>query len=142
MMRRSLAWLCSIALAAVFAAACVPKIMAPHDFALMVFRYQLLPFALINIVAIYLPWLELASAVGLLFPASRRGAALVILAMLAVFTAALIFNIARGINIACGCFSVDESASVSGWWNVARNALLIALALVALRVRPAREPRP
>lgn len=131
-MRRALVILSSFALAVVFAWACIPKILAPHDFAVMVFRYQLLPFALINLVAIYLPWVELVSAAAVLFPATRRGAALILLVMLAVFTGALILNIARGINVACGCFSVDESAAVSGWWNVARNAALMAAALVVL----------
>lgn len=132
-MRRAIEWLCAILLAVVFLAACIPKIASPHDFAVAVFRYQILPHGLINLAAIYLPWLELVSAVALLAPGWRRGAALILFAMLAVFAAAMAFNLARGVNVSCGCFSVGEDAAVSGWWNVARNIALMAAAFVVLR---------
>lgn len=119
-------------LGVVFMAAAFPKIVAPHDFALMVFRYQLLPYFLVNLIAIYLPWVELAAGIALFWPgAARRGAVAIALVLLVVFTLATIFNLWRGIDIACGCFSVDAEASHAGWWNIARNLLFIALAILA-----------
>ena len=34
------------------------KLLYPADFALAVFRFHLLPDVLVNVVAIYIPWLE------------------------------------------------------------------------------------
>jgi hypothetical protein len=140
--RAMVEWICAIALAAVFAGASVSKILAPHSFALMVFRYQILPYALVNVAAIYLPWIELVTALALLAPGRwRRGAALMALAMLIVFTSALLFSLARGINVACGCFSVDPDATHNAIASVIRDFGLIALAAVTLWLpRDSSEP--
>jgi hypothetical protein len=122
-----------VALAAVFAAAAVPKILAPHDFAVAVFRYQIAPYALINGVALVLPWLELVTAVALLLPRFARPAALLMLAMLGVFTVALVAAVARGIDIACGCFSLKAGAAHMTWLNILRNLALLAMAAFCLR---------
>ena len=128
------------ALAAVFLAASLPKIAQPDAFALAVFRYQLLPAPLVNLAALALPWVELAAAVALVVGRAYRRAALVILVgLLAVFTAAIAFNLWRGLDIACGCFSVEATARPITWWNLARNAGLILLGLLAWR--PTAAPR-
>lgn len=125
------------ALAAVFAAAAVPKILSPHDFAVVVFRYQMLPYSLVNLAALFLPWLELLSAVALVAAPRWRDAALAVLGgLLLVFTAAIAFNLYRGIDIACGCFTVKPGARHMGWWNLGRNALLILAAWWARERRP------
>ncbi|HOW96823.1 MAG TPA: MauE/DoxX family redox-associated membrane protein [Kiritimatiellia bacterium] len=125
------------ALAAVFLAAAVPKILTPHDFAVAVFRYQMLPHSLVNLAALFLPWLELLSALALVAVPSWRDAALVVLGgLLLVFTAAIAFNLYRGIDIACGCFTVKPGARHMGWWNLGRNFLLILAALIARDRRP------
>ena len=114
------------ALAAVFFAAALAKIASPHDFAVAVFRYQMLPYALVNVVALFLPWMELLCAVALVAAPRFRDAALtMILGMLLVFTAAIAFNLYRGIDTACGCFTVKPGARHMGWWNLGRNALLL-----------------
>jgi len=130
-MKRWLPLACRIILAGVFIAAALPKIVSPHDFSIAVYRYQLLPFALINVVAIYLPWLELTSAVALFMPSLRRAALLILGAMLIVFTIAITINVIRGVNIACGCFSVDPDAKHIGWMNVVRNLVLVGLVYLA-----------
>lgn len=119
-------------LAAVFAGAAVPKILSPHDFAVAVFRYQMLPYPWVNLVALCLPWLELLCAVALVAAPRWRDAALtIVLGMLLVFTAAIAFNLYRGIDIACGCFTVKPGARHMGWWNLGRNAVLILAGLLA-----------
>lgn len=124
-------------LAAVFFAAAVPKILSPHDFAVAVFRYQMLPYPLVNLAALFLPWLELVCAAALVAaPRWREAARLILLGLLVVFTAAIAFNLYRGIDIACGCFTVKPGARHMGWWNLGRNALLIAAAVFA---RPRQE---
>lgn len=120
---------CRLVLAAVFIGAAVLKILHPHDFALAVFRYQMLPYPWVNLAALTLPWIELLSGLALLLvPRLRDAAAAIILALLLVFTTAIAVNLARGVSIACGCFSVDPAAEKMGYWNLVRNAALILMA--------------
>ena len=73
------------------------------------------------------------TAIALLFsPSFREASAVLIIGMLAMFAAAMTINIFRGINVACGCFSVDASAGHMGWINIVRNVVLIILACVVL----------
>lgn len=117
-----------LVLAAVFLAACLPKIAHPHAFAESIYRYQLLHAAAINAAAVFLPWLELTAALALLaVPRLQRGAVLLVAVLLVIFTGAIAINLHRGVDIACGCFSVSESRGHIGWWNLARNAALLAL---------------
>ncbi|OQW96500.1 MAG: hypothetical protein BWK77_04445 [Verrucomicrobia bacterium A1] len=139
MTTRWIAPACRLIVAAVFIAAGIPKILEPHAFAIAVFRYQMLPFSLVNLMAIFLPWIELVAGIALLSPRSRGGAAAIILAMLIVFTVAIAVSQARGINIACGCFSVDPDAKHIGWWNLARNVGLIAMTVVGWRLSVIRS---
>lgn len=126
-------WLVRVVLAGVFLAAAVPKILHPGDFALSVFRYQLAPYEVVNLVAIFLPLIELCCALALLAIPRLRDAALCVMAgMLSLFTAAMLLNIWRGIDISCGCFSQDASAGPMGWLNVARNAALLGLCIWGL----------
>lgn len=123
-----------LALGAVFVAAALAKIDDPHGFALAVSRYRLLPGIWINGVAIFLPWLELLTGLAVwVSPARTRAAAtLIILALLVVFTGAIGWNLARGIESSCGCFSTRADAAVSDEWNLLRNGALLWLAAVIL----------
>lgn len=126
-------WLACLALAGVFVAAALPKISNPEMFALAVSQYRLLPGSLVNMVAIYLPWLEISCAAALaVLPSARRGVLLLVAAMLVGFTLAIAFVILRGESIPCGCFGGDNSMS-AGWIALARNCGLLVLAALALR---------
>ncbi len=129
------AWLGLVArwiVAGSFLAASLPKIAQPDAFALAVFRYHLLPDSLVNLAAITLPWIELTTAVALLVGGSyRRPALCVVLALLVIFSAALAINLARGLDIACGCFTVDIAARPAGWRHLLLNAALFGTGLLA-----------
>ena len=127
-------------LAALFLYAGLPKIIAPQEFALVVFRYHLLPDSLINSVALLLPWLEIFAALALLLPAWRRAGAFWIVVMLAISTVAVAISLARGLDIDCGCFTLKPGASHIGLWNIFRNLALLALTLWASWSKPARAP--
>lgn len=122
-----------LALSAVFLLAAAPKIAHPHAFAESIYRYHLLGHDWINLLAVYLPWLELTCAFGLLIPRLRRGALLLVLLMLVMFTGAIAINVYRGVNIDCGCFSVSHDGARIGWLNLARNAGFIALTILGWR---------
>ncbi len=124
---------CRVLLGVVFLIACIHKILFPEAFALSIFRYQILPNALINVTAITLPWVELVAALAVMFSLRfKDAAATLILLMLAVFTVAMTFNILRGLDVACGCFSSSPDADVLGWGNVIRNLGYMFIAGVVL----------
>jgi hypothetical protein len=126
----------------VFIAASVHKIYDPDAFALSIHRYQVVPSDLINLMAIYLPWLELLAGLALILaPRWRRGSIVILSALLVVFTLAIGLNIARGINVACGCFSSNPGAMHTNWLAILRNASLMGLSAVACR-DAFRAPRP
>jgi uncharacterized membrane protein YphA (DoxX/SURF4 family) len=105
--RRILALLLRLGLGAVFVAASVPKILDPAGFSRNVFHYDILPVGLVNVVAILLPWVELCVGVCLIVGFRVRGAALVAIGSLVIFTAAMASALARGLNIDCGCFKTS-----------------------------------
>ncbi len=129
-----------IALAAVFIVAALPKIAAPRDFALALFRYRLLPDAAINAAALTIPWMEALAALALLSPRWRTVGAAWLLALLGGATFALAAALARGLEIDCGCFGLKPGGSPITLWSLARNmALLAAVAWSALRMRNAER---
>ena len=121
-------------LGAVFASASFDKILHPHDFAEVVFNYQILPDGLVNLTAILLPWLELSVGLFLISGLFLRGAIFTGNALLAVFLAALAFNLARGLDIDCGCFTASAGPAEGGSMilYLLRDAFFLAMGLFLL----------
>jgi uncharacterized membrane protein YphA (DoxX/SURF4 family) len=124
-------------LVALFLYAGLPKLLTPQDFALVVFRFHLVPDAAINVIALLLPWLEIFGAIALLLPSWRAAGAALLSFMLLVATTAIIINLVRGLDIDCGCFTLKPGASPIGLWLIFRNLALLALTLWAGRSTPA-----
>lgn len=97
----------------VFIYASIDKIAHPAEFAQAIYNYRMLPHWTINSMALVMPWLELFCgvliAIGILF----RGSALMIGVMLAVFIIAISSALVRGLDISCGCFSVEGGHGVA-----------------------------
>jgi uncharacterized membrane protein YphA (DoxX/SURF4 family) len=89
----------------VFLYAAVGKIIDPQGFARIIGNYQILPAALIHPAAIVLPWIEVACGLLLLTGVYVQAGALIVNALMVVFIAAFTFNLYRGIDISCGCFT-------------------------------------
>ncbi|HEX7477146.1 MAG TPA: MauE/DoxX family redox-associated membrane protein [Polyangiales bacterium] len=119
-------WLARIALAGVFVAAALPKLLDPIAFATDVQNYRLLPETLVGPFAVILPCGELVVALGLLLSPYQRGAALVGTLLLGGFAIAMGQSRLRGIDLRCGCFGAALDAKVS-WLTVARSAGLALL---------------
>lgn len=115
-----------------FIMASLDKILHPQAFAEIIGNYQMLPDGLVNATAILLPWIELTA--GLLLIAGRLalGASVILCGLMVVFTAALGFNLARGLDVACGCFSTAGSKG-SPALDLARDVAILLLGLVVLR---------
>jgi uncharacterized membrane protein YphA (DoxX/SURF4 family) len=146
-----IAWVLAVVLGATFVAASYHKIVDPPDFAHMIYNYKLTPGALINLLAIYLPWVELVAGVALVLGLpGRRGAAALVAAMLVVFILAIGINLARGNAIDCGCFAGSTGPPKTRqerldqmWLDIWRDVGLLVLVvqvLAANAVRRARAP--
>lgn len=85
------------------------KIVYPAHFAKIIYGYYLFPDASINIIAIFLPFLELFSGLALILGVYPRSAVLIINGMLLGFIVALGINLVRGQQFDCGCFAVGET---------------------------------
>lgn len=121
-----------LALVGVFGFAGWQKIADPEAFARAIYNYQILPSNWVNLMAIYLPWLEIICAVGLFFPKTRRASALLIALMLLMFIAAQLMALSKGIDISCGCFSTAEGSKKVGYKGVFLNATMVLGALWVL----------
>ncbi|MDF1592054.1 MAG: DoxX family membrane protein [Desulfobacterales bacterium] len=108
------------------------KIPAPGLFAKAVYEYQILPDVLINLTALVLPWLELALGILLIVGIWLPGAVLLSSLLLLTFSGILIFNMARGLNISCGCFSTEPSTDPISWWTVMRDTSFLVPAFYLL----------
>jgi uncharacterized membrane protein YphA (DoxX/SURF4 family) len=116
-----------------FVVASIEKIADPAAFGASIANYRILPDSMVLIPATFLPWLELLCGFCLLFGLMVRGSGLLIASMLLVFTAALLYAMARGLDISCGCFSRRPGADAIGWWKIAVNLGLICASLLLLR---------
>ena len=89
------------------------KILAPADFAKIVYGYDLFPHNLINLIAIFLPFIELISGLTLILGIYPRSAVLIINGMLFAFIIVLSINLILGHEFDCGCFSVKKAGYLS-----------------------------
>lgn len=107
-LERIAAWLAVPArwyLGVLFIGACLHKIAEPSSFALDIATYDILPLALVNVMAVTLPWIELGAGGMLLAGWRVRAAALLVAGMMVVFIAALAVALSRGLDMSCGCFA-------------------------------------
>lgn len=114
-------------LGVIFVFASVDKILHPATFAETIYNYQILPDALINLTAIFLPWLELSLGSCLIAGIWLPGAALIANLLLVTFTGALLFNLARGLDLHCGCFITSTEAGASNAWYILRDILFLGI---------------
>jgi cobalt-zinc-cadmium efflux system protein len=114
-----------------FLYASIDKILHPGAFAEIVYNYHILPDGLIYVAAVVLPWSELVLGLFLVLDLWLLGAALVSSALLAVFLAAIAFNMGRGLDVSCGCFaSATESVTpTTMFYYLIRDGLLLTLSL-------------
>jgi hypothetical protein len=132
-------FLLRFALALVLFFASADKLLHPQDFAAIVKGYHILPEALVNPVAIWLPWLELLLGLCLVSGFWAEGAVTLTAGLFGVFWVLLIVSAARGIDVNCGCFStrpVDPAVEPTPMlFYIGRDAVFFGLALMTAWVR-------
>ena len=102
-----------IVLGGLFVYAGAAKALTPLDFAQNVRNYQVVGQSLSFIAALILPWLEILAGAFLVLGIWRRGAALVVSALLVFFIALTVVTMVRGLDVDCGCFgALDRKAGL------------------------------
>jgi len=116
----------------VFIWASVDKIINPDQFAEMIYHYKILPEFLIHPVAIFLPWLELITGALLIIGLWEKTALIIFNLLIFVFMIALLSALIRGLDIHCGCFTVDPNAEKELVMSILRDIGLLFVGTVCL----------
>lgn len=145
--RRAAALAGRLILGAVFVYAAATKIKDPPGFAHEIYNYRLLPGTAINLLALWLPWIEIVIGTALILGLWRRASAGVLGLLLIVFIGALSWNLARGRPVECGCFGgsavvrTERELLADMRLAIARDVVLLGLAAYLLIARtPGRDP--
>lgn len=118
-----------LVLGLIFIIASVDKIADAGSFAKSIQNYDIMPIAVINIVALVLPWLELICGLFLVFGVRLRASSALIAGMLVVFIVAIFIAAEiKGLDIGCGCFSQSGEGTKVGWNKIVENIGLLCLA--------------
>ena len=118
-----------ILLGALFIYASIDKIMHPLAFAQVIHYYRLTPPDMINIFAVILPWMEFLGGLLLITGYRVRGSSLLLGVLLVFFGAVLTITAARGINVACGCFSTSTAVKSNLLMRIIEDVGMLLLAL-------------
>ena len=129
-----LSFFCRLVAAGTFLAAGIAKIGDPAGFATQVSRFELFP-SLANLFGVFLPWAELVLGTAMLFGVWPRAAALGMCALFALFIPALLWALAKGLKIDCGCFATNEPLTA---WTVLRDVLILLPVIQVLTSRSHR----
>lgn len=116
------------------------KLVDPARFAAEIAGFRLVEGGLAGGLAVYLPWLEVAVAVGLVFGQTRGAARVLAGVLLAGFSLVLASAWLRGLDVRCGCFGgADPGALAAG---LGRNAVLLLMLGVATALRRGGADQP
>jgi uncharacterized membrane protein YphA (DoxX/SURF4 family) len=116
-----------LVLGGIFIWAGADKILHPAAFAQAIYNYQILPTEMINLTALILPWVEVLLGTFLVLGVWLPGSVAVANVLLLVFLGALVFNVARGLDIHCGCFSSSTEGDPATLWYLLRDMVFLSL---------------
>ncbi|MGC9364817.1 MAG: MauE/DoxX family redox-associated membrane protein [Fidelibacterota bacterium] len=108
-----------------FLYASLDKITNPQKFAEIIYNYRILPVELLNICALLVPWLEALIGLALLLGVWVETAALLLSGITVLFIILIISAILRGLDIECGCFSLDAAGSLVSWKRVVEDIVIL-----------------
>jgi uncharacterized membrane protein YphA (DoxX/SURF4 family) len=122
------------ALGVVFIWAGILKFQGAQAFADSIATFRLLPAELINLLALALPPLEIATGLICIFGRPRRLGTFSALVLCTVFASALTSALVRGIEVDCGCFGSSGSSVTKMWFSLGRALTLGVVAGVLYRI--------
>jgi putative oxidoreductase len=122
-----LAFAFRIAVGGFFIYASMSKIPYPAQFADATASYRIVPYWLINLGAVFLPWAEFICGLFLIIGFVSRASAVLLILMFIMFNTMVLINMYWGAPITCGCY--DTVGEPIGWRKIIENGLML-LALV------------
>ena len=128
-----------IVLGAIFMYASMDKMANPQDFAKIVHNYHILPVQLVNLLAIFLPWIELLTGLFLAIGKWEKAAALIYSTLLVIFIIGLSQALIRGLDISCGCFSVKPSTTSEVWLRIVEDLVMLFFSVNLYRFLPEKK---
>ncbi|MGH2575771.1 MAG: MauE/DoxX family redox-associated membrane protein [Ignavibacteria bacterium] len=114
-----------VILGILFIYASLDKIASMSDFAKVIHNYRLLPVSLENLFAIFLPWIEFITGMFLIVGKFSKGSLLIYSSLLVIFIIALFQAQLRGLDINCGCFSVNPSSTSNIWMRIFLDLIML-----------------
>ncbi len=111
-------------LGVIFIYASIDKILFPARFAEIIYHYKVLPIEMLNIIAILIPWLEAGLGLLLIFDIWTDMASLILGVLSFVFILLIASAMMRGLNIQCGCFSIDNKEAVVGIQRIIEDLII------------------
>ena len=111
------------------------KIVSPDQFAVIIYGYDVFPHQIINALAIFVPFVELVCGITLITGLLKRSGLLLINAMLAGFIFLISFNLIRGHEFDCGCFSLGHTKGTwSSIWLLVRDFVMLGAGIYLFRL--------
>ncbi len=116
-----------IYLGSFFVYASLSKIPYPAQFAEAIANYRLVPYMVLNLGAVILPWIELVTGLFLIIGFKSQTSIIVIGLLLIMFDVMILINMYQGAPITCGCY--DTVGEPIGWKKVLENALMLVFSV-------------
>lgn len=128
-------WVLRLFLGCTFIFASWHKIVSPDQFATILYGYDIFPHQIINVLAIIMPFVELVCGLSLITGLLKRSGLLLINAMLICFIFLIAFNLIRGHEFDCGCFSLGTTKGVwSSVWLLIRDVVMLGAGIYLFRL--------
>ncbi|MBK8981502.1 MAG: DoxX family membrane protein [Ignavibacteria bacterium] len=124
-------FLLRLILGVVFIYASLDKLYNQEEFSRAIYNYKFFPEIFINIFAIVVPYLEIICGILIITGIYLRGSSLIITLMLFFFIIALTQAYIRGLDISCGCFSLETVSNKSDiLQRIIEDILLIIASII------------
>ena len=117
-----------------FIYASIGKIVDPAQFSSAIHNFGVTPLYIENIIALYLPWLELIIGLGLILGIFYRASLNIIIVLLVLFTLLILQAYLLGKSIDCGCFvhemTLEKKSEVRAHMlkRIVEDIILLAMA--------------
>jgi putative oxidoreductase len=108
----------------------ISKIADPALFAKEIANYDFTPLWTLNLIALILPWIELTTGLLLIFGVTLKANSILIALMLIWFIFMVAVAWGRGLDISCGCSSVNPQHV--GFKKILENTILLIMCIFIL----------